>query len=56
MIKVKFVPILAIIVYVKAIAILFLFMVMILNIKLVEILNNTSRYLPLGIIIKGLFL
>jgi NADH-quinone oxidoreductase subunit J len=43
------------IVYVGAIAILFLFVVMMLNIKLVEILDNSTRYAPVGFIIGFLF-
>ena len=39
-----------------AIAILFLFVIMMLNIKLVEIFDNTSRYLPVGIFIGLIFL
>lgn len=53
---VEFLPILFIIVYVGAIAILFLFVVMLLNIKLVEITENSSKYLPIGIIIGFIFL
>jgi NADH-quinone oxidoreductase subunit J len=41
-------PILFIVVYAGAIAILFLFVVMLLNIKLVEINENTTRYVPIG--------
>jgi|TARA_B110000977_G_C10750148_1_gene366513 NADH:ubiquinone oxidoreductase subunit 6 (subunit J) len=44
------------IVYVGAIAILFLFVVMLLNIKLVEINENSSRYIPIGFIIGVIFL
>lgn len=51
----EFLPLLFVIVYVGAIAILFLFVIMMLNIKLVEILDNTSRYLPVGLFI-GLIL
>lgn len=53
---VEFLPILFIIVYVGAIAILFLFVVMLLNIKLVEMTENSSRYLPIGIITGFIFL
>jgi len=53
---VEFLPILFIIVYVGAIAILFLFVVMLLNIKLVEIGENATRYVPMGIVIGLIFL
>jgi NADH-quinone oxidoreductase subunit J len=53
---VEFLPILFLIVYVGAIAILFLFVVMLLNIKLVEITENASRYVPIGIITGFIFL
>lgn len=53
---VEFIPILFIIVYVGAIAILFLFVVMLLNIKLVELDQNSTRYLPISLIVAGLFL
>jgi NADH-quinone oxidoreductase subunit J len=45
---VEFLAIIFIIVYVGAIAILFLFIVMMLNIKLVELNENMLRYLPIG--------
>jgi NADH-quinone oxidoreductase subunit J len=53
---IEFLSILFIIVYVGAIAILFLFVVMMLNIKLVEIMDNTTRYVPIGFIIGLIFL
>jgi len=53
---IDFLALLFLIVYVGAIAILFLFVVMMLNIKLVELLDNATRYLPIGIIIGILFL
>ena len=43
----EFLPILFCIVYAGAIGIMFLFVVMLLNIKLVEISENASRYLPI---------
>jgi NADH-quinone oxidoreductase subunit J len=49
-------PILFIVVYAGAIAILFLFVVMLLNIKLVEINENTTRYVPIGAMIGFIFL
>lgn len=53
---VEFLPILFIIVYVGAIAILFLFVVMLLNIKMVEITENATRYVPIGILTGLVFL
>jgi NADH-quinone oxidoreductase subunit J len=47
----EFLPILFIVVYVGAIAILFLFVVMLLNVKLVEMGENTTRYAPIGVLI-----
>lgn len=52
---VEFLPVVFMIVYVGAIAILFLFVVMMLNIKLVEILDNSTRYAPIGFIIGFIF-
>ncbi len=52
----EFLPLLFLIVYVGAIAILFLFVIMMLNIKLVEILDNSSRYLPIGVFIGIIFI
>jgi NADH-quinone oxidoreductase subunit J len=52
----EFLPILFCIVYAGAIGIMFLFVVMLLNIKLVEISENASRYLPIGAIIGFIFL
>lgn len=53
---VEFLGIIFMIVYVGAIAILFLFVVMMLNIKLIEFNENLLRYLPLGGIIGIIFL
>lgn len=53
---IEFLPILFIIVYVGAIAILFLFVIMLLNIKLVELNQNSTRYLPVSTIIAAIFL
>lgn len=53
---VEFLGIIFMIVYVGAIAILFLFVVMMLNIKLIEFNENLLRYLPLGGIIGFIFL
>lgn len=53
---IDFLSLLLIIVYVGAIAILFLFVIMMLNIKLVEISDNASRYVPVGIVIGLVFM
>jgi NADH-quinone oxidoreductase subunit J len=55
-IGVEFLPLLFIIVYVGAIAILFLFVVMMLNIKRVELADNATRYVPIGFIIGMMLL
>jgi len=52
---VEFLAIIFIIVYVGAIAILFLFIVMMLNIKLVELNENMLRYLPIGALMAIIF-
>lgn len=44
------------VVYVGAIAVLFLFVVMMLNIKITEISENTLRYLPVGSLVGLIFL
>ncbi len=53
---VEFLSLLLIIVYVGAIAILFLFVVMMLNIKRVELVENATRYVPVGFIIGLVFM
>jgi NADH:ubiquinone oxidoreductase subunit 6 (subunit J) len=52
---VEFLAIIFWIVYVGAIAILFIFVIKLINIKVVELLDNSTRYLPVGFII-GLIL
>lgn len=52
----EFLPILFCIVYGGAIGIMFLFVVMLLNIKLLEINENVTRYVPIGMIIGFIFL
>ena len=46
-----FIGLMLMIVYVGAIAILFLFVVMMLNIRLVELIDNATRYIPIGLMI-----
>ena len=56
---ISFVGLTYIIVYVGAITVLFLFVIMMINIKLVDILETGSQYtknIPLGIVISLLFL
>ena len=48
---VDFLGLMLMIVYVGAIAILFLFVVMMLNIRLVELIDNATRYVPIGLMI-----
>ena len=50
-INVDFLAIIFIVVYVGAIAVLFLFVVMMLNIKLVQFTESIIRYIPFGIIL-----
>ncbi|NP_696994.1 NADH dehydrogenase subunit 6 (mitochondrion) [Monosiga brevicollis] len=52
----EFLALLFLIVYVGALAILFLFVVMMLNIRLVELIENFTRYLPIGGIIGIIFI
>lgn len=52
----EFLSMLFLVVYIGAIIVLFLFIVMMLNIKIVELNAKIIRYLPIGIIILGIFL
>jgi NADH-quinone oxidoreductase subunit J len=52
----EFLALLFLIVYVGALAILFLFVVMMLNVRLVELIENSTRYIPIGSIIGIVFL
>jgi len=56
LLEVEFLAMMFLVVYVGAIAILFLFVVMMLNIKLVELQENVVRYLPIGSLIGFIFL
>ena len=51
----EFISIIILIVYIGAVAILFLFVVMMLNIKLIEIQENLIRFIPISIIVSLLF-
>ena len=55
LLKIEFIAMMFIIIYVGAIAVLFLFVVMMLNIKLNEISENLVRYLPVGALISIIF-
>jgi NADH-quinone oxidoreductase subunit J len=52
----EFLALLFLIVYVGALAILFLFVVMMLNVRLVELIENSTRYLPIGSILGIVFM
>ena len=56
LLQVEFLAMIFLIVYVGAIAVLFLFVVMMLNIKIIELNENLIRYLPIGSIIGLIFL
>jgi NADH-quinone oxidoreductase subunit J len=51
----EFLAILLIMVYIGAIAVLFLFVIMLLNIRKIELNNNYINYLPVLILISILF-
>lgn len=54
--KIEFIALMFLIIYVGAIAVLFLFVVMMLNIKISELNQNWVRYLPIGSLISLIFL
>jgi len=56
LLEVEFLAMIFLIVYVGAIAVLFLFVVMMLNIKLIELNENLILYLPIGAILALIFL
>jgi NADH:ubiquinone oxidoreductase subunit 6 (subunit J) len=56
LIEAEFLALIFIIVYVGAIAVLFLFVIMMLNVKLSELNESVSRYLPLGGVLAIIFL
>jgi NADH-quinone oxidoreductase subunit J len=51
LLRVDFLSLLLVVVYVGAIAVLFLFVVMMLNVKLVQLSESTVRWLPLGLLV-----
>lgn len=56
LLELDFFAMIFLVVYVGAIAVLFLFVVMMLNIRLTEVSENILRYLPIGGVIAFLFL
>ncbi len=52
----EFVGIILAIVYIGAVAILFLFVVMMLDIQIIELMVNIKRYVPLAILFAGIIL
>jgi NADH-quinone oxidoreductase subunit J len=56
LVDIEFLAIMFIIIYVGAIGILFLFVVMMLNVKVTELTDGFIRYLPIGAIIGLIFL
>lgn len=54
--RVEFISLLFLVVYVGAVAVLFLFVIMMLNVKLNEVSDNSVSYLPLGLVLGILFL
>lgn len=56
LLKIEFIAMMFLIIYVGAIAVLFLFVVMMLNIKVSELSENWLRYLPIGGVISIIFL
>jgi len=55
-VDIEFLAIMFLIIYVGAIGILFLFVVMMLNVKVTELNDSFIRYLPIGAIIGFIFL
>ena len=56
MLEAEFLAITLVLVYVGAVMVLFLFVVMMLNIKITEISEKRLRYLPIGALLGVLFL
>jgi NADH-quinone oxidoreductase subunit J len=52
----EFIAMTLVIVYVGAVAVLFLFVIMMLNVNLAEIKSSFSKYLPLGLLIASILL
>jgi NADH-quinone oxidoreductase subunit J len=56
LLNIEFVGIIIVVVYVGAIAVLFLFVVMLLNIRLVELTDNSYTYIPISGLLGVIFL
>lgn len=56
LLEVEFLAMIFLVVYVGAIAVLFLFVVMMLNIKIIELSENLFLYLPVGAFVAMIFL
>lgn len=54
--RIEFISLLFLVVYVGAVAVLFLFVIMMLNVKLNEVSDSSVSYLPLGLVLGVLFL
>jgi NADH-quinone oxidoreductase subunit J len=55
LLELEFLPIVFLVVYVGAVAVLFLFVLMMLNIKLAELRENTTHYLPIACFLFFIF-
>lgn len=55
LLKVEFLPIVFMVVYVGAVSVLFLFVIMMLNIKIIELSENLFNHLPIGSLICFIF-
>ena len=56
LLKCEFLALMFIVIYVGAIAVLFLFVVMMLDLKTITTQKDSLKYLPVGIVISGVFL
>ena len=56
LLKCEFLALMFIVIYVGAIAVLFLFVVMMLDVKTITIQKDIFKYFPFGIVISGIFL
>src|SRR3970040_1582285 len=56
MLGAEFLAMILIVVYVGAVAVLFLFVVMLLNFDCAELRQGVLQYLPIGVLIGGIFL
>jgi len=56
MLGAEFLAMILIVVYVGAVAVLFLFVIMMLDVDFVELREGFSEYLPIGLVIGGIFL